>query len=87
MEAWQVAILVALIGQLPVLVTLFRVNQVHQTVQRANNGLHDELVYAQKDMIRRMEALEAEVGTIYRAVGADAFEKGRKPPRWMRLRR
>lgn len=79
MTTWQVSILVALIGQLPVLITLFRVNQVHGQVSKATNGQHDELVHNQQDMIRRMEAMEEEINTVYKAVLA---ERMRTKSRW-----
>lgn len=86
MSTWQVAIVVALIGQLPVLLTLLRVNQVHDKVRRATNGQHDELVRNQQDTLRRLETLEDEVATIYRAVVAGEL-KGLRPRRGMLRRR
>lgn len=83
MDPWQVPIMVALIGQLPVFATLARVNQVHGKVKRATNGQHDELVRGQQDLLRRLENLEEEMNVVMRAVVANHVERPNKR-RWFR---
>lgn len=79
MPNWQVAIIVALIGQLPVFITMLRV-LAH--VRRSTDGQHDELVRDLNDLRRRLEVIEQETGVISRAVVADQMRGKRF--RWLR---
>lgn len=88
-----VAALATLLTAMATLLTALRTNSkaqatqrtiahVHKKVDEATNGQHAELVHDIKALDRRIEVMEGELNTIYKAFVEQIERRGKAPLRW-----